>query len=240
MLVVVHRRYRPAAIGNLGSIRCVDFFPSDVKQNPLILLKRHLSYANWNSTMCWFQITGRLHVDYTENDGRNQVNHAALTNRNPFLSLMMIGQDAATAGKAFTKHLPLTGALTSGRVMRGGAALSICLITKTTNFAENGGSILIVLLPYWAWAMFIDWDPNLLIEKENMQRSERRWFQLDDFREQWLKTKMGTTMPRNYQVQKNWALNQVDDKMFCQTATTTPWPKERAKPRYYQRLSSIK
>jgi len=135
VLVVSADVYRPAAIKQLEMLAQevnVDFFPSDLQQNPIDIVNAALAHAKLQfCDVLIVDTAGRLHVD---SDMMNEIQqlHAAI---NPVETLFtvdaMTGQDAANTAKAFNDALPLTGIIltkTDGDA-RGGAALSIRHIT---------------------------------------------------------------------------------------------------------------
>ena len=135
VLVVSADVYRPAAIKQLETLAQsvgADFFPSDVQQKPVDIVKAALA----NAKLKFYDVlivdtAGRLHVDGEMMEEIKQI-HAAL---NPIETLFtvdaMTGQDAANTAKAFNEALPLTGVILTkvDGDARGGAALSIRQIT---------------------------------------------------------------------------------------------------------------
>jgi len=127
--------YRPAAIAQLETLAeqvGAEFFPSDIKQNPVKIATDALSYARKHfKDVVIVDTAGRLHID-DEMMAEIQKIHAAI---NPVETLFVVdsmtGQDAANTARAFHEALPLTGVIltkTDGDA-RGGAALSIRQIT---------------------------------------------------------------------------------------------------------------
>jgi signal recognition particle subunit SRP54 len=127
--------YRPAAIDQLRTLAAevgVEFFPSDPKQDPVVIAKAAVDYAAKHAKdVLIFDTAGRLHIDEAMMTEIQRL-HAAL---NPVETLFVVdsmtGQDAANTAKAFNDALPLTGVVltkTDGDA-RGGAALSVRHIT---------------------------------------------------------------------------------------------------------------
>lgn len=135
VLVVSADIYRPAAIKQLETLASeidVEFYPSDVSQNPTTIANNAIAHAK--KQFCDVVIVdtaGRLHIDGDMMDEIKQLH----SNINPVETLFVVdamtGQDAANTAKAFNDALPLTGVIltkTDGDA-RGGAALSIRHIT---------------------------------------------------------------------------------------------------------------
>lgn len=127
--------YRPAAIDQLKTLAAevgVNFFPSDVSQDPVDIAQGAIQQARTLSAdVVIIDTAGRLHID---EDMMAEIKrlHAAV---NPVETLFVVdsmtGQDAANTAKAFNDALSLTGVVltkTDGDA-RGGAALSIRHIT---------------------------------------------------------------------------------------------------------------
>lgn len=135
VLVVSADVYRPAAIKQLETLATdvgVDFFPSNVEQKPLAIVKAALEHGKTKFyDVVIVDTAGRLHVD-EEMMGEIKDIHQAL---NPVETLFVVdamtGQDAANAAKAFNDALPLTGVILTkvDGDARGGAALSVRHIT---------------------------------------------------------------------------------------------------------------
>ena len=127
--------YRPAAIQQLQTLAGevgVEFFPSDVSQDPVDIANGAIQQARSKSIdVVIIDTAGRLHID---NDMMAEIKrlHAAIDPvETLFVVDSMTGQDAANTAKAFNDALPLTGVIltkTDGDA-RGGAALSIRHIT---------------------------------------------------------------------------------------------------------------
>ncbi|PSU65952.1 signal recognition particle protein [Photobacterium phosphoreum] len=135
VLVVSADVYRPAAIKQLETLATdvgVDFFPSNVEQKPLAIVKAALEHGKTKFyDVVIVDTAGRLHVD-EEMMGEIKDIHQAL---NPVETLFVVdamtGQDAANTAKAFNDALPLTGVILTkvDGDARGGAALSVRHIT---------------------------------------------------------------------------------------------------------------
>ncbi len=127
--------YRPAAIEQLKTVANdvgADFFPSDVSQKPVQIVKNAIAHAKKQfSDVLIIDTAGRLHVDEQLMDEIRQIHQVAKPTETLFVVDSMTGQDAANTAKAFNDTLALTGVIltkTDGDA-RGGAALSIRQIT---------------------------------------------------------------------------------------------------------------
>ena len=135
VMVVSADVYRPAAIKQLETLAQAvgaTFFPSDVKQNPVEIVKAALADAKLKFyDVLIVDTAGRLHVDGEMMEEIKQI-HAALSPIETLFTVdAMTGQDAANTAKAFNEALPLTGVILTkvDGDARGGAALSIRQIT---------------------------------------------------------------------------------------------------------------
>jgi signal recognition particle subunit SRP54 len=127
--------YRPAAIKQLETLAndlSLEFFPSDITQNPVDIAKNAIEAAKRKFLdVVIVDTAGRLHID-DEMMTEIKALHAAI---NPIETLFVVdsmtGQDAAITAKAFNDALPLTGVILTKADgdARGGAALSIRHIT---------------------------------------------------------------------------------------------------------------
>lgn len=137
--------YRPAAIKQLQMLAnelSLEFFESDVSQNPIDIAKNAIDAAKKKFLdVIIVDTAGRLHID-DEMMGEIKELHAAI---NPVETLFVVdsmtGQDAAITAKAFNDALPLTGVILTKADgdARGGAALSIRHITgKPIKFIGMG------------------------------------------------------------------------------------------------------
>ncbi|WP_286234749.1 signal recognition particle protein [Thalassotalea sediminis] len=148
VLVVSADVYRPAAIKQLETLASdvgVDFFPSDIKQNPIDIANAAIAHArNHYFDVLIVDTAGRLHIDGDMMDEIKALHAAIEPIETLFTVDAMTGQDAANTAKAFNDALPLTGVIltkTDGDA-RGGAALSIRHITgKPIKFMGVGEKI---------------------------------------------------------------------------------------------------
>jgi len=127
--------YRPAAIKQLQMLAndlSLDFFDSDISQNPVDIAKNAIEAARKKFLdVIIVDTAGRLHID-DEMMGEIKALHAAIKpTETLFVVDSMTGQDAAITAKAFNDALPLTGVILTKADgdARGGAALSIRHIT---------------------------------------------------------------------------------------------------------------
>ncbi|MCP5079664.1 MAG: signal recognition particle protein [Psychromonas sp.] len=148
VLVVSADIYRPAAIKQLETLAGevdVEFFPSDITQNPIDIANAAIDHAKKKFIdVVIVDTAGRLHVDTDMMDEIKDL-HAAITPiETLFVVDAMTGQDAANTAKAFNEALPLTGVILTKADgdARGGAALSIRHITgKPIKFIGMGEKI---------------------------------------------------------------------------------------------------
>jgi len=145
VMVVSADVYRPAAIKQLETLAKevgVEFFPSDISQQPVDIVNAAIAQARLGFyDILLVDTAGRLHVDSDMMDEIKAL-HAAI---NPIETLFVVdamtGQDAANTAKAFNEALPLTGVILTKADgdARGGAALSIRHITgKPIKFIGMG------------------------------------------------------------------------------------------------------
>ncbi|MCX7098508.1 MAG: signal recognition particle protein [Methylococcales bacterium] len=198
--------YRPAAIKQLQMLANelnLDFFDSDLTQNPVEIAKNAIEAAKKKFLdVIIIDTAGRLHID-DEMMGEIKALHAAI---NPIETLFVVdsmtGQDAAITAKAFNDALPLTGVILTKADgdARGGAALSIRHITgKPIKFIGVGEktSALEAFHPDRIASRILGMGDMLsLIEeieqKVDKQKAEKfakkmqkgKGFDLEDFREQ--------------------------------------------------------
>ncbi|MBQ0724427.1 MAG: signal recognition particle protein, partial [Cycloclasticus sp.] len=148
VMVVSADVYRPAAIDQLetlaGEVNAV-FFPSDIKQKPIDIVKAAMAQAR--KQFCDVLIVdtaGRLHIDDQMMAEISQLHSIINPAETLFVVDSMTGQDAANTAKVFNDALPLTGVVltkTDGDA-RGGAALSIRQITgKPIKFLGVGEKV---------------------------------------------------------------------------------------------------
>ncbi len=140
--------YRPAAIEQLATLAKevdVEFFPSDISQDPVDIGRNAIEYARKKHLdVVIVDTAGRLHID-EQMMGEIKRLHSAI---NPVETLFVVdsmtGQDAANTAKSFNEVLELTGIIltkTDGDA-RGGAALSIRQITgKPIKFMGVGEKV---------------------------------------------------------------------------------------------------
>ncbi|MDI1253733.1 signal recognition particle protein [Thermomonas sp.] len=145
VMVVSADVYRPAAIEQLQTLAGqVDamFFPSDVSQKPVAIVKAAINAARKSFVdVLIVDTAGRTSIDEAMM-AEIKALHAAV---NPVETLFVVdsmtGQDAAVTAKHFGEALPLTGVVltkTDGDA-RGGAALSVRYITgKPIKFIGTG------------------------------------------------------------------------------------------------------
>ncbi|TVP56916.1 MAG: signal recognition particle protein [Halomonadaceae bacterium] len=135
VLVVSADVYRPAAIKQLetlaGEVQ-VEFFPSDISQDPVAIANSAIDYARRKFIdVVILDTAGRTAIDDVMMDEIRRLHKAVNPVETLFVVDAMTGQDAANTAKAFNDALPLTGVVltkTDGDA-RGGAALSVRHIT---------------------------------------------------------------------------------------------------------------
>jgi signal recognition particle subunit SRP54 len=148
VMVVSADVYRPAAIDQLQTLAKevgAEFFPSDVSQKPLDIVKAAIREAKIRfMDVLIVDTAGRLHVDSEMMAEIGQLHKAVNPVETLFVVDSMTGQDAANTAKAFNEQLPLTGIIltkTDGDA-RGGAALSIRQVTgKPIKFLGVGEKV---------------------------------------------------------------------------------------------------
>ena len=128
--------YRPAAIEQLRLLSQqlgVDFFASDLSQQPVAIAQAALNFARTHyHDVLIVDTAGRLATDETMM-AEIKALHAAV---NPIETLFVVdsmqGQDAVNTAKAFGETLPLTGVILTklDGDARGGAALSVRHVTQ--------------------------------------------------------------------------------------------------------------
>ena len=148
VLVVSADIYRPAAIKQLETLAAevgVEFFPSDISQNPIDIANAAISHAKKKFIdVVIVDTAGRLHVDGEMMDEIKDLHQAINPVETLFVVDAMTGQDAANTAQAFNEALPLTGVILTKADgdARGGAALSIRHITgKPIKFIGMGEKI---------------------------------------------------------------------------------------------------
>jgi len=145
VLVVSADIYRPAAIKQLQTLAAdvgVEFFPSDLSQQPVAIVNAAIGHARTRMfDVLLVDTAGRLHVDEDMMTEIKALHAAVKPIETLFVVDAMTGQDAANTAKAFNEALPLTGVILTkvDGDARGGAALSIRHITgKPIKFLGTG------------------------------------------------------------------------------------------------------
>ena len=260
VLVVSADIYRPAAIKQLQTLAAdvgVEFFPSDLSQQPVAIVNAAIAHARTRMfDVLLVDTAGRLHID---SDMMNEIKalHAAVKPiETLFVVDAMTGQDAANTAKAFNEALPLTGVIltkTDGDA-RGGAALSIRHITgKPIKFLGTGEKtdglepfhpdrIASRILGMGDVLSLIE-DLEQKVDKEKAAKMAQKMmkgkgFSLEDFREQLVQMRgMGGMMSMMDKLpgMKNLpagAAGQLDDKQFVrmEAIINSMTPKERNYP----------
>ncbi|OOF70397.1 signal recognition particle protein [Rodentibacter caecimuris] len=260
VLVVSTDVYRPAAIKQLESLAQnigVDFFPSNVKQQPTDIAEAALSEAKLKFyDVLIVDTAGRLHID-SEMMAEIQQIHTILTPIETLFTVdAMTGQDAANTAKAFNEALPLTGVILTkiDGDARGGAALSIRQITGKPIKFLGVGEKTDALEPFhperiasrilgMGDVLSLIEDLERSVDREKAEKMAQKFkkgdaFTLDDFRDQLREMKkMGGMMAMLDKLPgaKNLpdhVKNQVDDKMFIkmEAIINSMTLKERANP----------
>lgn len=148
VLLVSTDVYRPAAIEQLNLLADqigVEFFPSDITQQPALIAASALDYAKKHFfDVVIVDTAGRLAID----DVMMTEIQTLYSTLNPIETLFVVdamqGQDAVNTAKAFNDALPLTGVVLTKMDgdSRGGAALSVRFITgKPIKFIGVGEKI---------------------------------------------------------------------------------------------------
>ncbi|QEY24167.1 signal recognition particle protein [Neisseria animalis] len=148
ILVVSADVYRPAAIEQLRLLAeqvGVDFFPSDVSQQPVDIAKAAVDYAKKHFyDVLMVDTAGRLAVDEEMMNEIKALHLAVNPVETLFVVDAMLGQDAVNTAQAFNEALPLTGVVLTKMDgdSRGGAALSVRHVTgKPIKFIGIGEKI---------------------------------------------------------------------------------------------------
>ncbi|WP_028864551.1 signal recognition particle protein [Psychromonas aquimarina] len=260
VLVVSADVYRPAAIKQLETLAGevdVEFFPSDITQNPIDIANAAIDHARKQFIdVVMVDTAGRLHVDGEMMDEIKELHKAIDPVETLFVVDAMTGQDAANTAKAFNEALPLTGIILTKADgdARGGAALSIRHITgKPVKFIGMGEKV-DALEPFYpdriASRILGMGDVLSLIEeletKVDKKKAEKlakkvqkgKGFDLEDFRDQLVQMKsmggmagMMDKLPGMGQV-PDAVKSQVNDKSTAQMEAiiNSMNKKERAKP----------
>ena len=135
VLVVSADVYRPAAIMQLQTLANdlnVEFFPSDLTQQPVAIAQAAVAQARKQfADVVIVDTAGRMQVDEAMMDEISKLHKAIKPIETLFVVDAMTGQDAANTAKAFGEVLPLTGIILTkaDADSRGGAALSVRKIT---------------------------------------------------------------------------------------------------------------
>ncbi|UDG80928.1 Signal recognition particle protein [Candidatus Hartigia pinicola] len=135
ILVVSTDVYRPAAIkqlDTLATIAGIDFFPSNTKEKPEVIVQKALKHAKLQLyDVLLVDTAGRLHIDETMMNEIKGIHRIINPIETLFVIDAMTGQDAFNIAKAFDAALPLTGFVLTkvDGDARGGAALSMRAIT---------------------------------------------------------------------------------------------------------------
>ncbi len=148
ILVVSADVYRPAAIEQLRLLAeqvGVDFFPSDVSQQPVAIAQAALDHAKKHFyDVLMVDTAGRLAIDQEMMDEIRALHASVKPVETLFVLDAMLGQDAVNTAQAFNEALPLTGVILTKMDgdSRGGAALSVRQITgKPIKFIGTGEKI---------------------------------------------------------------------------------------------------
>ena len=253
--------YRPAAIQQLELLANqmdVAFFPADVNEKPLAIVKKALDSAKKQFIdILIVDTAGRLHIDNDMMAEIKSLHEAIKPSETLFVVDSMTGQDAANTAKAFHDALPLTGVIltkTDGDA-RGGAALSVRQITGQPIKFMGTGEKIEALEPFHpervASRILGMGDILTLIEeverKTDKAASEKlakkikkgNGFDLEDFRQQLLQMNnmggisgMMSKLPGMSQLPQQ-AMSQVNDKSLSQTVAiiNSMTPKERRIPK---------
>ena len=137
--------YRPAAIQQLQTVAGqagVDFFPSEVGQEPVAIARAALDHAKRHYyDVLLVDTAGRLAIDEAMMAEIKAIHGAVNPVETLFVVDAMLGQDAVNTARAFSEALPLTGVVLTklDGDSRGGAALSVRHVTgKPLKFAGVG------------------------------------------------------------------------------------------------------
>ena len=137
--------YRPAAIQQLQTVAGqagVDFFPSEVGQEPVAIARAALDHAKRHYyDVLLVDTAGRLAIDEAMMAEIKAIHGAVNPVETLFVVDAMLGQDAVNTARAFSEALPLTGVVLTklDGDSRGGAALSVRHVTgKPLKFAGIG------------------------------------------------------------------------------------------------------
>ncbi|UDG81288.1 Signal recognition particle protein [Candidatus Profftia lariciata] len=234
--------YRPAAIKQLAILAQeieIDFFPSDIQEQPTTIARSALQYAKKKFyDVLLVDTAGRLHINEIMMKEMQQIYDIIHPIETLFVVDAMTGQDAANIAKTFNAALPFTGIILTkvDGDTRGGAALSIRHITgKPIKFLGVGEKAQ-ALEPFYPDRIasrilgmgdilsLIDDIENTVnrtqTEKLAQKLKKSNDFDLTDFMEQLKQMRqMGgvnhilTKIPGIGQLSKN-ITNQIDDKLL--------------------------
>lgn len=127
--------YRPAAIDQLQQLSQnikVDFF-SDKNIQPIEIIKKALKISkNKFYDVIVIDTAGRSHIDKKMMQEIKDISFISQPHETIFIADSMTGQDAVNSAHKFNHVIPITGTILTkiDGDTRGGAALSICFITK--------------------------------------------------------------------------------------------------------------
>lgn len=145
VLVVTSDVYRPAAIKQLEILAKnvdVDFFPSNVYQQPIDIVNQALKQAKLKCyDVLLVDTAGRLHIDKAMMAEMTDIYATIKPIETLFIVDAMMGQEAVNIATIFNQTVPLTGIILTkvDSDTRGGVALSICHITgQPIKFIGNG------------------------------------------------------------------------------------------------------
>lgn len=197
--------YRPAAITQLEYLSKqikVDFYKTEKNQKPNQIIKNviHESIKNFYDIIL-VDTAGRLHIDDYMMQEIQQIHLISKPIETIFVLDAMIGQEAANIAKKFNDKIPITGIILTkiDGDMRGGAALSVCHITKKPiKFICNGEKIDDIELFYPdriassilgmgdVFSLIEDIENRIYIKnkKDNAKNLKNNKFDLNDFLEQ--------------------------------------------------------
>lgn len=270
VLVVSADVYRPAAIQQLQVLAHevgVDFYPSEVGQNPVDIATNAKAEAKrFYYDVLIVDTAGRLHVDESMMDEIKAIHAAINPTETLFTVDAMTGQDAANTARAFDQALPLTGVILTklDGDSRGGAALSIREITgKPIKFFGMGEKTdaLEVFHPDRIASRILDLGDMLsLIERiktsipeEQSKKASKRFFNKEDLDFNDLLEQLGAVnkmgsmssiigmLPGGAQLKEQVNDAEVEKKMARTRAIVQSMtPKERANPKLLKHTRKLR
>lgn len=270
VLVVSADVYRPAAIQQLQVLAHevgVDFYPSEVGQNPVDIATNAKAEAKrFYYDVLIVDTAGRLHVDESMMDEIKGIHAAINPTETLFTVDAMTGQDAANTARAFDQALPLTGVVLTklDGDSRGGAALSIREITgKPIKFFGMGEKTdaLEVFHPDRIASRILDLGDMLsLIERiktsipeEQSKKASKRFFNKEDLDFNDLLEQLGAVnkmgsmssiigmLPGGAQLKEQVNDAEVEKKMARTRAIVQSMtPKERANPKLLKHTRKLR